>query len=99
MASAPDVDGVDAGSSYGRRTDTAHQGRGGEDVSDHVLPSTGGSMPQTEEGQAQVMRAGDAWYKEIGGAIKDGGNPFTQVARTVASDGSAGDVAGGEGGS
>lgn len=60
-------------------------------MADFVLLYTGGSMPETEEEQARVMQAWDAWYGEIGSALKDGGNPFTPAARTVASDGSAKD--------
>ena len=62
-------------------------------MADFVLLYTGGSMPETEEEQARVMQDWDAWYGQIGSALKDGGNPFTPAARTVASDGSAKDGA------
>jgi hypothetical protein len=52
-------------------------------------------MPETEEEQARVMKAWNDWYAELGPAIKDGGNPFTPAARTVASDGSVSDGAAG----
>jgi hypothetical protein len=61
-------------------------------MADFVLLYSGGSMPETEEEQAQVMKLWDAWFAEIGSALKDGGNPFTPAAKTVAADGSVGDA-------
>lgn len=61
-------------------------------MADYVLLYSGGGMPETEEAQAQAMKAWDAWFKELGGALKDGGNPFTQAARTVGSDGAVSDA-------
>ena len=61
-------------------------------MADFVLLYSGGSMPETEEEQAQVMKAWDAWFAEIGGALKDGGNPFTPAAKQVGADGSVGDA-------
>lgn len=57
-------------------------------MADYVLLYSGGSMPETEEAQAQVMKAWDDWYKELGAAIKDSGNPFGPASKTVGSDGS-----------
>lgn len=57
-------------------------------MADFVLLYTGGSMPETEEEQARVMKAWTDWYGKIGGALKDGGDPFSPAAKTVASDGS-----------
>ena len=59
-------------------------------MAEYVLLYTGGGMPETEEEQAKVMAAWDTWYKQIGGGLKDGGNPFGPAAKTVASDGSVG---------
>ena len=56
-------------------------------MANYLLAYHGGSMPETEEGQAQVMAAWTQWYTELGAAIVDGGNP-TGAAKTVASDGS-----------
>ncbi len=56
-------------------------------MADFVLLYTGGSMPETEAEQARVMQAWTDWYGQIGGALKDGGNPFTPAAKTIASDG------------
>jgi hypothetical protein len=60
-------------------------------MSDFVLLYTGGGMPETEAEQARVMQAWDDWYKDLGAAIKDGGNPFQPAAKTVAGDGSVRD--------
>ena len=60
-------------------------------MSDFVLLYSGGSMPETEEEQARVLKAWDDWYKELGSAIKDGGNPFAPAAKTIGSDGSVSD--------
>jgi hypothetical protein len=64
-------------------------------MADFVLLYTGGSMPETEAEQAKVMKAWDDWFAQIGGGLKDGGNPFAPAARTVASDGSVNDGASG----
>ncbi len=60
-------------------------------MADFVLLYGGGSMPETEAEQAAVMKAWDDWYKELGSAIKDGGNPFTPAAKTIEKDGSVRD--------
>jgi hypothetical protein len=62
-------------------------------MADFVLLYTGGSMPEGEEEITRVMQAWTDWYAQIGGALKDGGNPFAPAARTVGSDGSIGDGA------
>jgi hypothetical protein len=63
-------------------------------MADFVLLYTGGSMPETEEEKARVMKAWEDWYAEVGSSIKDGGNPFAPAAKTIASDGSVSDGAG-----
>ena len=60
-------------------------------MSDFVLIYQGGSMPETEEAQKQAMDAWGAWYGSIGAAVKDPGNPFTPVAKTIAPDGAVSD--------
>ena len=57
-------------------------------MADFVLLYSGGSMPETDEERAQVMKLWDAWFAEIGSALKDGGNPFGPTAKTVGADGS-----------
>jgi hypothetical protein len=63
-------------------------------VADYLLLYSGGGMPETEEEQAQVMKAWDAWFAQLGGALKDGGNPFTPAAKTIKPDGSVSNGAG-----
>jgi hypothetical protein len=60
-------------------------------VTDYVFVYSGGSMPETEGEQAKVMQAWNDWFGEIGGALKDGGNPFTPASKSIGSDGSVSD--------
>jgi len=61
-------------------------------MADFVLLYRGGSTPESDEARAAVMAAWTAWFGSLGSAVKDGGNPFTEVARRVRSDGAIGDV-------
>ena len=63
-------------------------------MADFVLLYSGGSMPETDAEKDRVMKAWDAWYAELGGSIKDGGNPFAPAAKTIASDGAVSDASG-----
>ncbi len=63
-------------------------------MTDFVLVYSGGNMPETDEERAQVMKAWDGWYGKLGPAIKDGGNPFTPVAKAVSAGGAVGEVSG-----
>ena len=63
-------------------------------MADFVQLYSGASMPETDEDKARVMKAWDGWYSELGGAIKDGGNPFAPAAKVIGSDGKVGDVSG-----
>jgi hypothetical protein len=56
-----------------------------------LLFSGGSSMPATEAEQAAVLQAWGAWYTGLGSAVVDGGNPFTPMAKSIASDGSVRD--------
>lgn len=60
-------------------------------MANFVLLYSGGSMPETQAEQAQVMQAWGAWYESLGGALVDGGNPFTPVAKSIKSDGTVSD--------
>lgn len=60
-------------------------------MANFVLLYSGGGMPETQAEQAQVMQAWGAWYESLGGALVDGGNPFTPVAKSVSSDGTVSD--------
>ena len=51
----------------------------------------GGGMPETEAETAAVMKAWEAWYTALGSAVVDPGNPFTPVAKKVASSGAVSD--------
>jgi hypothetical protein len=71
---------------------TSRPAREEEAVADYLFLYRGGSMPETEEAQAKVMDAWTSWFGQLGGAIKDGGNPFTPASKTVAGDGSISDT-------
>ena len=59
-------------------------------MTNYVLLYTGGTMPETEEMQAEVMAAWGAWYGKMGEAVVDGGAPFS-MAKHVNTDGTVGD--------
>ena len=61
-------------------------------MADFVLLYRGGNMPETDDEKARVMKAWDGWYSELGGAIKDGGNPFAPAAKTIGTDGKVSDA-------
>ena len=62
---------------------------------DYLLLYSGGSMPESDEEQATVMKAWDAWMHDLGTALKDGGNPFAPgAAKTISADGAVRDGAG-----
>ncbi|MGH2496698.1 MAG: YciI family protein [Ktedonobacteraceae bacterium] len=56
-----------------------------------VLLYSGGSMPETQAEQAEVMQAWGAWIGKIGSALVDGGNPFTPIAKTISKGGKVSD--------
>ena len=45
----------------------------------------GGEMPKTEEAQAGVYEAWNAWFGSLGESVADVGNPIGQT-KTIASD-------------
>jgi hypothetical protein len=53
----------------------------------YLLLYEGGSMPKSEAEQAAVMQAWESWFKQIGGAVADAGNPFTPASKRIAADG------------
>jgi hypothetical protein len=65
-------------------------------MSDFVLLYQGGSMPETDAEQAQVMDAWTGWFGRVGSALKDGGNPFSPHAKTISADGAVSDGTKGE---
>jgi hypothetical protein len=60
-------------------------------MTDYVLLYSGGGMPETDAEQAEVMKAWDSWFTTLGPALKDGGNPFTPMTKSIAADGSVTD--------
>jgi hypothetical protein len=60
-------------------------------MTDYLLLYGGGKMPESEEEQAAVMKAWTDWFGKLGGTLKDGGNPFTPAAKSIANDGSVTD--------
>jgi hypothetical protein len=61
----------------------------GENImTEFVLVYTGGTYPETEEENAQIMEAWGAWMGSLGDALVNGGNPFSPQAKTIGSDGS-----------
>lgn len=60
-------------------------------TTDYLLLYSGGRMPESDEEQAAVMQAWTSWFETIGSALKDGGNPFSGAAKTLAADGSVRD--------
>jgi hypothetical protein len=59
-------------------------------MTDYLLLYRGGSMPETEEEQAQVMQAWTDWFTQLGAAVKDGGNPTNGRASHIGADGAVG---------
>ena len=57
----------------------------------YVLLYTGGGMPETEAEQAAVLAAWGAWYDSLGDGVVDFGNPFTPLAKQIASNGTVTD--------
>jgi hypothetical protein len=56
-----------------------------------ILLYVGGGMPQNDVEVAKVLKAWEAWYTNLGSAVVDPGNPFTPVAKKVASNGKVSD--------
>jgi hypothetical protein len=63
-------------------------------MGDYLLLYQGGSMPETEEAQKQVMDAWTSWFTELGSAVKDQGNPFSGQAKAISADGAISDGGG-----
>ncbi|MDZ4716985.1 MAG: hypothetical protein SH847_00825 [Roseiflexaceae bacterium] len=57
-----------------------------------ILMYTGGGTPTDPAEQAAVMDEWIAWYNTLGAAIADPGNPFTPLAKAIASDGTVSDI-------
>ncbi len=57
----------------------------------YLLLYRGGSMPETEAESAAVIKAWTTWYTSLGSAVVDPGNPFTPLAKKIASNGAMSD--------
>ena len=51
-----------------------------------VFAYHGGKMPESPEEGAKVMAAWEAWFKDLGSAVVDGGNPVG-MSKTVSAKG------------
>jgi len=58
-----------------------------------LLLYSGGGMPDTEAETAAVIQAWTAWYTKLGSAVVDPGNPFSPMAKSIASNGAVRDGA------
>ena len=56
-----------------------------------LLLYIGGTSPQTEAEQAQVMQDWTDWFTKLGEAVVDGGEPFTPVSKSLTSSGAVSD--------
>ena len=66
-------------------------------MANYLLVYRGGSMPETEAAQAQVMQAWTDWFAKLGGALVDGGNPASRT-KTIGAGGAVSDEADGPSG-
>ncbi|HEV1997131.1 MAG TPA: hypothetical protein VGR61_03245 [Candidatus Dormibacteraeota bacterium] len=64
-------------------------------MANYLLLYHGGSMPEGEDAQKQVMDAWGAWFGQLGDSLVDGGNPTMPAAKSISSDGSTSDASGG----
>jgi hypothetical protein len=60
----------------------------------YVLLYDGGSMPETDADRDMAMKAWEAWFGTLGGAVVDQGNPFAPASKRVKADGSISSGAG-----
>ncbi len=64
-------------------------------MANYLLLYSGGSMPESEAEQKAVMGEWENWFGKLGGALVDGGNPFTPQAKTITKDGKVSNGSGG----
>lgn len=60
----------------------------------YLLLYSGGKMPEGEAEMAAVTAAWESWFGQLGGAVADGGNPFSGASKAISADGSVSDGAG-----
>lgn len=56
-----------------------------------LLYSGGSGMAPSATEQAAIQQAWGTWFAGLGSNVVDGGNPFTPMARSIASDGKVSD--------
>ncbi len=56
-------------------------------MANYVLLYYGGAMGATEAERQAILQAWGAWYGKLGSAVVDGGNPFRDQVKSIASDG------------
>ncbi len=61
-------------------------------MANFLLLYSGGSMPEGEAAQKQVMDAWGQWFGKLGDSLVDGGNPTTPQSKTIAGDGTVTDA-------
>lgn len=61
-------------------------------MANYLLIYSGGSMPEGEAAQKQVMDAWGQWFGKLGDAVVDGGNPTTPHSKIIASNGTVSDA-------
>jgi hypothetical protein len=52
-----------------------------------VLLYTGGRMPTSDTERKLVTESWNKWYSKLGKAVVEQGNPFTQTAKSITSEG------------
>ena len=60
-------------------------------MANFVLLYSGGNPPEGQAEQAAVTKAWTDWFTRLGSAVVDGGNPFTPMAKQIASNGAVSD--------
>jgi hypothetical protein len=60
-------------------------------MSTYMLLYSGGGMPTTEAERNKLNQEWMDWYKKIGKAVVDQGNPFAPMAKTISIDGKVSD--------
>ncbi|MBI5651152.1 MAG: hypothetical protein HZC40_12015 [Chloroflexi bacterium] len=60
-------------------------------MANFVLLYSGGGMPANQAEKDKVMQDWGAWMGKLGSNLVDGGNPFTQTAKTITAEGKVSD--------
>jgi len=60
-------------------------------MANYLLLYSGGKMPESETEQKAVLKEWDVWFGKLAGALVDGGNPFTPMAKIITTNGKISD--------